>query len=140
MLLAMFDEIISERMQSRCMLSSPDYPKKKDLLEVIIDLNLESDYDLRLEDIKHFLLEQNQSQIPRNGQLWNFSHWRHSSMVIKRASTNLIPEIDASPIRQMQATVRASKWYVKNKDLTIFGNGSDLFNTLPNFNMRHITH
>ncbi|XP_012851535.1 PREDICTED: ferruginol synthase-like [Erythranthe guttata] len=55
-LLAMFDEIISERMQSRCMPSSLDYPKKNDLLEVIIDLNLESDYDLSLEDIKHFLL------------------------------------------------------------------------------------
>nr|WET52754.1 cytochrome P450 76S80 [Callicarpa americana] len=54
-LLAMFDEIISERLQSRY--TSSDSPRKKDLLEVLLDLNQENDADLSRNDIKHLFVD-----------------------------------------------------------------------------------
>lgn len=52
-LLAIIDEIISERLQSR----DDHSPRRKDLLEVLLDLYQQSDhYDLSLDDIKHLCL------------------------------------------------------------------------------------
>ncbi|KAK6144455.1 hypothetical protein DH2020_021275 [Rehmannia glutinosa] len=54
-LFAMFDEIISERLQSRSI--SSDSTRKNDLLEVLLDINQQSDSDLSLNDIKHLILD-----------------------------------------------------------------------------------
>ncbi|KAI3465333.1 hypothetical protein Pfo_021996 [Paulownia fortunei] len=54
-LLAIFDEIISKRLLSRGIFS--DSPRKKDLLEALLDLNQENDSDSSLNDIKHLLLD-----------------------------------------------------------------------------------
>ncbi|KAK6160674.1 hypothetical protein DH2020_004055 [Rehmannia glutinosa] len=54
-LFAIFDEIISKRLQERSI--STDSPRKMDLLEVLLHLNQESDFDLSHNDIKHLLLD-----------------------------------------------------------------------------------
>ncbi|KAK6138066.1 hypothetical protein DH2020_028181 [Rehmannia glutinosa] len=54
-LFAIFDEIISERLESRSI--SSDSTRKNDLLEVLLDINQESDSDLSRNDIKHLILD-----------------------------------------------------------------------------------
>lgn len=53
-LLHKFDEIISERLQERAKAS--DSPKKKDLLQVLLDFNQENDAKISRHDIKHLLM------------------------------------------------------------------------------------
>ncbi|KAL3845159.1 hypothetical protein ACJIZ3_002562 [Penstemon smallii] len=53
-ILATFDEIVSQRLQSRCGVHSP---KKDDMLEALLDLNQENDSNFSLHDIKHLLLD-----------------------------------------------------------------------------------
>lgn len=53
-LLHKVDEIVSERLQERA--KAPDSPKKKDLLQVLLDLNQENDASLSRHDMKHLLI------------------------------------------------------------------------------------
>ncbi|KAL8058763.1 hypothetical protein ABFX02_03G042400 [Erythranthe guttata] len=54
-MLAIFDQIISERLRSRVM-SSSDSPRKNDLLQVLLDLNQERDSNLSRDEIRHLLV------------------------------------------------------------------------------------
>ncbi|KAH6782226.1 hypothetical protein C2S51_007519 [Perilla frutescens var. frutescens] len=55
-LLEKFDEIIGKRLQENAK-SDEDSRKRKDLLQVLLDLNQENASDLTLHDIKHLLLD-----------------------------------------------------------------------------------
>ncbi|KAL3845160.1 hypothetical protein ACJIZ3_002563 [Penstemon smallii] len=54
-ILAIFDEIISQRLKSRCISSSS--PKKDDFLEVLLDLHQENESKFSFNDIKHLLID-----------------------------------------------------------------------------------
>ncbi|KAI3473003.1 hypothetical protein Pfo_030086 [Paulownia fortunei] len=54
-LLAMIEDIINQRLQSRG--TSLASPKKNDLLETLLDLSQGSEYELTSDDIKHLLLD-----------------------------------------------------------------------------------
>ncbi|EYU25445.1 hypothetical protein MIMGU_mgv1a018354mg [Erythranthe guttata] len=54
-LLTTFDQITSERLRS-IGVSSSDFPRKNDLLQVLLDLNQERDSDLSRDELKHLFL------------------------------------------------------------------------------------
>ncbi|KAI3469936.1 hypothetical protein Pfo_026599 [Paulownia fortunei] len=114
-LLAFIEGVINQRLRSR--VTSLDSPKKTDLLETLLDLHQESEYEFSIKDIKHLFLDLivGGSDTAANTIEWTMTELLLNPEILSKAKHELrtviggnkqVQESDISKLPYFQAVIK----------------------------------